>query len=121
MHTVSGELAASGALARVQANSVSGELALDVTAGSTSVEATTVSGDVTVRLPHGEAVNVTANAVSGRLVVDGEDHSGTMPGRKVLLRGDGARSTVTASTVSGNVTLLRGPAGPGAVAVAGQA
>jgi hypothetical protein len=54
-------------------------------------------------------------------VVDGEDHSGTMPGRKVLLRGDGATSTVTASTVSGNVTLLRGPVSPGAVAVAGQA
>ena len=72
-----------------------------------------MSGDVTVRLPDGESVNVTANAVSGRLVVDGEDHSGTMPGTaRSLLRGDGARSTVTASTVSGNVTLLRGPAGP---------
>jgi hypothetical protein len=106
--TVSGEFAASGALTRVQANSVSGEVALDVTSGSTSVEATTVSGDVTVRLPAGEAVNVTANAVSGRLVVDGEDHSGTMPGRKVVLRTTDARSNVSASTVSGNVTLLRG-------------
>ena len=56
--TVSGEFAASGALTRVQANSVSGELALDVTSGSTSIEATTVSGDVTVRLPEGEPVNV---------------------------------------------------------------
>ena len=108
LNTVSGEFAASGALTRVQANSVSGEVALDVTSGSTSIEATTVSGDVTVRLPDGEAVNVTANAVSGRLVVDGEDHSGNMPGRKVVLRTNGARSHVSASTVSGNVTLLRG-------------
>ena len=108
LNTVSGEFAASGALTRVQANSVSGEVALDVTSGSTSVEATTVSGDVTVRLPDGEAVNVTANAVSGRLVVDGEDHSGNMPGRKVVLRTTDARSNVSASTVSGNVTLLRG-------------
>jgi hypothetical protein len=111
LHTVSGELAASGALTRVQANSVSGELALDVTSGSTVVEASSVSGDVTVRLPAGERVNVTANAVSGRLVVDGEDHGGTMPGRKVVLRTDGASSTVSATTVSGNVTLLRGPSG----------
>ena len=104
----------------MHANSVSGELALDVTSGSTSIDATTVSGDVTVRLPEGELVNVTANAVSGRLVVDGEDHSGNMPGRKVVLRTTDAGSTVTASTVSGNVTLLRGspadsgtPSGPG--------
>ena len=115
LNTVSGELAASGALTRVHANSVSGELALDVTSGSTSIDATTVSGDVTVRLPEGELVDVTANAVSGRLVVDGEDHSGNMPGRKVVLRTTDARSRVTASTVSGNVTLLRGaPAGTGA-------
>ncbi len=111
LHTVSGELAASGALTRVQANSVSGELALDITSGSTVVEATSVSGDVTVRLPEGERVNVTANAVSGRLVVDGEDHGGTLPGRKVVLRTDGASSTVSATTVSGNVTLLRGAPG----------
>ena len=75
LNTVSGEVAASGALTRVQANTVSGELALDVTSGSSSIDATSVSGDVTVRLPQGEGVHVTANAVSGRLVVDGADHS----------------------------------------------
>jgi hypothetical protein len=108
MHTVSGELAASGALARVSANSVSGELALDLTSGSASVDASTVSGDVTVRLPEGEGVHVTANAVSGRLVVDGEDHSASIPGRRLDLRTGDARSRVSASTVSGNVTVLRG-------------
>jgi hypothetical protein len=128
LNTVSGELAASGALTRVQANSVSGELALDVTSGSSSIEATTVSGDVTVRLPAGEGVNVTANAVSGRLVVDGEDHSGNLPGRRLILRTADATSTVSASTVSGNVTLLRGarvisdtPGAPGAAAPHGTA
>jgi hypothetical protein len=121
LNTVSGELAASGALTRVQANSVSGELAIDVTSGSTSIEATTVSGDVTVRVPRDQLVNVNAHAVSGRLVVDGEDHSGSMPGRKVVLRTTDARSTVTASTVSGNVTLLRGPASAAVDVVTGQA
>lgn len=108
VNSVSGELAASGALARVHANSVSGELALDVTTGSTSVDATTVSGDVTVRLPEGEGVHVVANAVSGRLVVDGEDLGGSMPGRRVDVRSGDARSHVSVSTVSGHVTLLRG-------------
>ena len=112
LNSVSGELAASGALSRVHAATVSGELALDVTTGGASVDASSVSGDVTVRVPEGEGVHVTADAVSGRLVVDGEERGGRFPGRHLdVTTGDG-RSRVTASTVSGHVTLLRGaPAG----------
>ena len=112
-NSVSGEVAASGALTRVHSTTVSGELALDVTAGASSIDASSVSGDVTVRLPEGEGVHVSANAVSGRLVVDGRDHNrGSLPGHRVdVTTGDG-RSRLSASTVSGHVTLLRGaPAG----------
>ena len=110
LNTVSGELAASGALSSVNANAVSGALALDVTDGSTWVSATTVSGDVMLRLPEGEAVHVKANAVSGRLVVDGEEYGTGTPGSRTvdLRRGDSGGSTVSVSTVSGHVTLLRG-------------
>ncbi len=109
LNTVSGELAASGALSSVNANAVSGALALDVTDGSTWISATTVSGDVTVRLPAGEDVNVKANAVSGRLVVDGEEYGSGTPGtRTVDLRHGTGGSTISVSTVSGDVTLLRG-------------
>lgn len=112
LNTVSGDLAASGALARVQANSVSGALALDVTSGTSSIEATSVSGDVTVRVPRGEGVHVQANAVTGRLVVDGQDHTGGMPGHRVDIRTGEGNSHLSATTVSGHVTLLRGtPAG----------
>ena len=113
LNSVSGEVAASGALTRVSASTVSGELALDVTSGSSSIDATSVSGDVTVRLPQGEGVHVMANAVSGRLVVDGADHSrGGLPGHKVDLTSGDGRSRLSASTVSGHVTVLRGgPAG----------
>ena len=97
INSVSGELAASGALTRVHASSVSGELSLDVTDGSTSIDATSVSGDVTVRLPDGEGVHVTANAVGGRVVVDGQEYSGgSFPGGSVdVSTGDG-RSRVSA-------------------------
>ena len=110
LNTVSGELAASGALSSVNANAVSGGLALDVTAGSTWVSATTVSGDVTLRLPADEDVHVKANAVSGRLVVDGEEYGGGTPGTRTvdLRHGSSGGSTVSVSTVSGDVTLLRG-------------
>jgi len=109
LNSVSGELAASGELSLVQANSVSGSLTFDVTSGTSRVTATTVSGDVTVRLPEGKGVQVKGQSVSGRLVVDGEEYKGTTPGhRKVDLRtGDGA-CFVSASTVSGHVTVLRG-------------
>jgi hypothetical protein len=121
MATVSGELAASGALTAVKATAVSGAIALDVTAGSTAVTTSSVSGEVTVRLPAGEDVHVRAHSVSGRLVVDGEEHGGGMPGSRTvdLRRGTGG-STVTASTVSGDVTLLRAVA-PAADAPTGTA
>jgi hypothetical protein len=101
-------MAASGELNRVSATTVSGELALDVTTGPSSIDASSVSGDVTVRLPEGEGVHVTASAVSGRLVVDGVDHSrGRLPGHKLdVTTGDG-RSRLSAGTVSGHVTVLR--------------
>lgn len=108
LNTVSGELAASGELTLVQANSVSGALTLDVTTGSSSVTASTVSGDVTVRLPLEHGVRVHAQSVSGRLVIDGEEYKNGKPGqRKVdLTRGDGG-CYVSANTVSGHVTVLR--------------
>jgi hypothetical protein len=117
LNSVSGELAASGALTGVHANAVSGAVAVDVTRGSTSLSATTVSGDVTVRVPSDEGVHVKANAVSGRLVVDGEEHGRGMPGSRVvdLRRGEGG-STLAVTTVSGDVTVLRGAATGGAPA-----
>ena len=113
LNTVSGELAASGALTRVQANSVSGELALDVTSGSTSIEATSVSGDVTVRLPEGEARATSRPTPSrGGWSSTARTTAGTCPAARSMLRTGDASSHVSASTVSGNVTLLRGRAAP---------
>jgi hypothetical protein len=109
LNSVSGELAASGSLRTVHANAVSGAVALDIASGSTAVSATTVSGAVTVRVPEGEGVHVKATAVGGRLVVDGEEHGTGVPGSRTvdLRRGPGG-STIAVSTVSGDVTLLRG-------------
>ncbi|WP_029291312.1 DUF4097 family beta strand repeat-containing protein [Cellulomonas sp. HZM] len=109
LNTVSGDLSASGELTLVQANSVSGALTLDVTTSSSSVSASTVSGDVTLRLPQDKGVRVQAQSVSGRLVLDGQEYKGSRPGqRKIdLTSGDGA-CFVSAHTVSGHVTVLRG-------------
>lgn len=107
-NTVSGELAASGALTLVQGNSVSGDVSLDVGTGTSSVTVTTVSGDLTVRLPEGAGLQVRAQSVSGRLVVDGREHKGTGPGHVTvdLAAGEGG-TYLSATSVTGHVTVLR--------------
>lgn len=109
LNSVSGDLTAAGDLARVHANTVAGALVLDVSAGTPSIGATTVSGDITVRLPLGRGVNVEARSVTGRVVVDGHDYKSPLPGQtKVDLRsGDGA-CFVSTTSVSGHLTVLRG-------------
>ena len=113
VNSVSGEVAASGELVVVQATTVSGDLLLDTVAPSSSFTVSSVSGDVTVRLPLDKGLRATAHSVSGRLVVDGQEYKGTSPGQRSvdLSSGDGS-CHVTATTVSGHVTVLRG--GPAA-------
>jgi len=109
LNSVSGELTASGGLARVAAITVSGPVTFDVSSESASITASTVAGDVTVRLPAGRGVNISARSVSGRIVVDGQEHKGAGPGQtKIDLQtGDGS-CVISAKTVSGHLTVLRG-------------
>jgi len=108
LSTVSGDLTASGALSRVTTNSVSGGVSLDLTSTTSTLSATTVAGDVTLRLPHGVGLGVEAKVVSGRVVIDGVDHTSSRPGRThVDTRSGGTGCYVTVSTVSGNLTVLR--------------
>lgn len=109
LNSVSGELTASGELARVAVSTVSGPVTLDVSSESASITASTVAGDVTIRLPAGRGVSVSARSVSGRVVVDGQEHKGASPGQtKVdLPTGDGS-CAISAKTVSGHLTVLRG-------------
>lgn len=107
-NTVSGDLAAAGDLTLVQGNSVSGDVSLDVGSGTSSLTVTTVSGDLTVRLPEAAGLRVRAQSVSGRLVVDGQEHKGAGPGhRTVDLESGTGGAFVSATTVTGHVTVLR--------------
>ena len=109
LNTVSGAITASGDLARVHANTVSGGLTLDVATGTSSIAVSTVTGDVTVRLPRGRGLNVEARSVSGRVVIDGQEHKGPSAGQtKVDLRSDDGTCFVSTTSVSGNLTVLRG-------------
>ena len=54
----------------VKINTVSGDIALDLTSGSSRIRSNSVSGDVTVRAPL-SGFDVEANTASGSIVVDG--------------------------------------------------
>ena len=107
--SVSGELAVvEGATTGLAAQTVSGDVLLDLLAASGDLALKTVSGDVTLRLPSEPSVQVDAHSVSGRMTA-GEyglaDHSS--PGRKRLRGSIGSGAAkLSAKTVSGDVTLL---------------
>ncbi|MFI2753008.1 DUF4097 family beta strand repeat-containing protein [Cellulomonas sp. P22] len=108
INTVSGDVTASGDLTRVTANALSGAVALDVTSESSSLSVSTVAGDVTVRLPEGRGLTVEARTVAGRVVVDGQQRSGSTPGQTTVdLRTEDGSCFVSCSTVSGGLTVLR--------------
>ncbi|MFJ1897938.1 DUF4097 family beta strand repeat-containing protein [Streptomyces sp. NPDC088115] len=113
-HSVSGDLTVvEGAGASVRAESVSGDMVLDLDPNGkpTDIRLTTVSGEVAIRLPHPADAKVEANTASGSvsngfedLRVDGQWGSKRITG--TLGSGSG---TLKATTVSGSIALLRRP------------
>ncbi|WP_347754449.1 DUF4097 family beta strand repeat-containing protein [Agrococcus sp. ProA11] len=104
VHAVSAGVAASGALDVVGIDTVSGEVLLDLHGAPRSISANSVSGDVTVRVDAGQGVNATTRTVSGRGSIAGI----AMPkrGGREVIAGEHPVD-FSASTVSGNVTLVR--------------
>lgn len=108
--TVSGDLTvASGHTGSVRAETVSGDLVLDLDLESGGrIEVSSVSGDLTLRMPGSVGVQVEVTTMSGSLdsgfdgvASERRPGSSTMRGRV----GDGA-GRLRARTVSGDVTLL---------------
>jgi hypothetical protein len=109
--TVSGDLTVvEGATESVKAETVSGDLTLDVDLRPGGrIDCSSVSGDVTVRMPESAGVKVEVKSMSGSLdsAFDGvmsERKPGSVKMHGLVGSGDGR---LTAKTVSGDVTLLR--------------
>lgn len=110
--SVSGDLTvAHGEPRRLRANTVSGRVTADLRLKPTGyVTLTTVSGAVLVRLPEDVEADVTVRSTAGRLVSAFGELAGTgEPGARSLSgRLGGGMASLTATTVSGDVTLLKG-------------
>lgn len=117
VNTVSGAVTIqSGDLPKVKINTVSGDIGLDLTSGTSDISSNSMSGDVTVRAPL-TGFDVEGNTGSGQVVVDGRKvsrggHHGRDKGGRIR-EGDGALR-IRANAVSGNIVVLRAGAATGA-------
>ncbi|MFJ9686378.1 DUF4097 family beta strand repeat-containing protein [Streptomyces bacillaris] len=123
-HSVAGDLTVvDGAGASVRAESISGDMVLDVEPSAaaadrpTDIRLTTVSGEIAIRLPHPADARVEANTASGAVSNAFEDlRVGGQWGAKKITGTLGAGTgNLKATTVSGSIALLRRPPAEDAV------
>ncbi|MGW7557399.1 DUF4097 family beta strand repeat-containing protein [Streptomyces rimosus] len=116
-NSVSGDLTLiEGSGATVKADSVSGDMVLDLdpAATGTDVQLTTVSGEVAIRLPAPGDAEVDANTTSGTVANAFEDLrvSGQWGAKRITGRLGSGSGRLKVTTLSGGLALLRRPPSP---------
>jgi hypothetical protein len=113
VNTVSGDLTVvEGSGSRVKADSVSGNMVLDLdpSAGA-DVKLTTVSGEIAIRIPEPGDAEVDANTTSGRVscAFDELTVTGQWGAKRITGRIGTGGARLKATTVSGAIAVLRRP------------
>lgn len=117
-HSVSGGLTVvDGAGVSVRADSVSGDMLIDLNPGAADaprpvdITLNSVSGQVAIRLPHPADARVEANTATGGVSNAFEDLrvSGQMGAKRITGTLGSGTGTLRATTVSGSIALLRRP------------
>jgi hypothetical protein len=118
-NSVSGDLTViEGAGSSVRAESVSGDMVLDLTVPvedsaqkPTDIRLTSVSGEVAIRLPHPADAKIEANTASGAVSNAFENLRvrGQWGAKKITGTLGAGTGTLKATTVSGSIALLRRP------------
>ncbi|MEU8681576.1 DUF4097 family beta strand repeat-containing protein [Streptomyces sp. NPDC048611] len=112
-HSVSGDLTViDGAGGAVRADSVSGDMVLDLDPGrAADIALTTVSGEVAIRLPDPADARVEANTASGTVsnAFDDLRVTGQWGAKKITGALGAGTGTLKVTTVSGGLALLRRP------------
>lgn len=104
--SVSGEVTASGRFSNIRANTVSGDMSFDLHGFTHDFGANSVSGDVTVRLPHDVGVDIVAKSASGAVVID--DRKYVQPGGtlQTIAGPDTQLMLVRTNSVSGKTSII---------------
>jgi len=108
-NSVSGDVAITGSVRKATIDTVSGDMVVDAQGSANAINLNTISGSSTVRLDHALAANYVARTISGKLLIDGVERSGSGPTNYSGHFGTLAGSfvDVRVNSVSGNVTVLR--------------
>ena len=108
--SVSGEVTASGTFKSVRASTVSGDLSFELQDYTNDLGANSVSGDLTIRLPHDVGLDIVAKSASGTVVID--DQLYAQPGSNVhtIVGPDERLMLVRTNTVSGKTYIIHGSA-----------
>jgi DUF4097 and DUF4098 domain-containing protein YvlB len=108
--TVSGEVTASGNFSHIRANTVSGGMSFDLLGYTQDFGANSVSGDLTIRIPHDVGVDIVAKSASGRVVIDHQQYH--VPGGKVetIAGPDAKLMLVRTNSVSGTTSIIHSEA-----------
>lgn len=106
--SVSGEVTASGRFTHIRANTVSGDMSFDLLSFTSDFGANSVSGDLTIRLPHDVGVDIVAKSASGVVVIDDQQYS--QPGGKLetIAGPDGKLMLVRTNSMSGKTSIFHG-------------
>jgi hypothetical protein len=104
--SVSGEVTASGRFSNIRANTVSGDMSFDLQGFTHDFGANSVSGDLTIRLPHDVGVDIVAKSASGAVVID--DQRYIQPSGKIqtIAGPDAQLMIVRTNSVSGKTSII---------------
>jgi DUF4097 and DUF4098 domain-containing protein YvlB len=108
--TVSGEVTASGNFSHIRAHTVSGGMSFDLLGYTRDFGANSVSGDLTIRIPHDVGVDIVAKSASGTVVIDHQKYH--VPGGKVetIAGPDAKLMLVRTNSVSGTTSIIHSAA-----------
>lgn len=114
--SVSGEVTASGRLSHVRAHTVSGHLNFDLLGFTEDFGSNSVSGDLTIRLPHDIGVDIVAKSASGSVVINDQRYAQVGGKVETIAGPDRQLMLVRTNSVSGRTSIFHGPAGGNAEA-----
>ena len=109
--TVSGEVTASGHFTNVRANTVSGHLSFDLLGYTNDFGSNSVSGDITIRMPHDVGADIVAKSAGGAVILDGQQFLLANGKVETIAGPDSQLMLVRTNSVSGRTSILHAPAG----------
>jgi len=121
VHTVNGDITATGEVSRFRADGVNSDLFLDFTGRPDEIRVNTVSGNITARLEAGHGADYRISTVGGRIQLDDSEITGvrgTYNGKYGKL--ERSWLDLRANTVSGNIAVLHSAVADSAAASSDQ-